>query len=118
MRRSLNVVVTALMLLQGVLWLAFGAYQLVTAGSQMPLISVLMLGNGALFTFFGLFHKKEKRWIAIAALLFLTANLILTVTDQMGLYDYLVLALDVLSIAGVLSLYIITQSAKPASKEN
>jgi hypothetical protein len=87
-----------MMISQGILWMIFFA-----GSHKAPLqvsvpVSLLMALNGLLFIGFAFLFDKT-RWLKTLALLFLFGNLVLTVTDQMGLLDYIVLACNMVCIA-------------------
>jgi len=89
-----------LMVLQGLLWIFFGIQATAThsaASAMHTIIIALMLLNGVLFILFALFFRKAL-WLKILTILFLAGNVALTVTDQMGFLDYLVLLLNSISI--------------------
>jgi hypothetical protein len=58
----------------------------------------MLLGlNGLLYLAVALAFDRA-RWLKILAVLFLAGNTILTITDQMGVYDNYILALDLVSL--------------------
>lgn len=72
---------------------------------QHWVIMVLMILDGICFGVFAYFVNKKLRFIYIILLLFVIVNAILTVTDQVGILDWLVLLLNLsvimLSILGI-----------------
>lgn len=85
-----------LMAVQGVLWIAWSVFVLINH-SQNPHIAMLMLGNGLVFLVSTLVYNRN-RFFKTAVMGFVALNLILTLTDQMGLYDYIVLVLNIASL--------------------
>ncbi len=61
-------------------------------------VTILMAVNAACFAGFA-FLFDRARWLNVLAVLFLLGNLILTITDQMGVYDWIVLVLNILTLA-------------------
>ncbi len=101
------------------IWLLFGTWSLVrladqtTAGSLAP-IAVLMFGNAAAMLVCGLGIGRRKRWFYLLAVALLLFNIILSVTDQFGLFDLVTMLLDLL----LLALLIINRPAfLPLSRE-
>lgn len=85
-----------LMAVQGVLWASWSLFILMNH-SQPSYIGMLMLGNGLVFLASTLVYNRN-RFFKIAVMGFIAINLILTLTDQMGLYDYIVLVLNIASL--------------------
>lgn len=65
----------------------------VKSGSMVTLIVLLFL-NAILFAVFSFLIEKKKKWLFYLIVLFLLANIVLTVTDQVGIFDVLVLVID------------------------
>ena len=79
-----------LMILQGLLWIGM-AVQSTSSGTVSYPILILMLLDGVFYILLA-FPDIRKLLYKLAVLAFLLANTVLTVTDQMGFMDYLVLA--------------------------
>ena len=65
---------------------------------SMIFLAVLMLLDAILFGYFALF---ERKWILAndyILLAFLLVNTLLTVTDNVGVFDYIILALNLLAV--------------------
>jgi hypothetical protein len=65
---------------------------------HMIILAVLMFLNGLAYGYFALF---ERKWILAndyVLLAFLLVNTILSVTDQMGLFDFIILGLNLLAM--------------------
>ena len=87
--------------LNGAAWIVLGVASLArmaggTAGQPVMLavLGALMLGNAAVLLWIGRGLGRQRRIFLYLGLAVLAANLVLTVTDQMGLYDWLILALN------------------------
>ncbi len=87
-----------LMILQGIFWCWLCVSSAVMPQTVPLPVTILMGVNAVCFTGFA-FLFDRARWLNILALLFLLGNLILTVTDQMGVYDWIALALNLLTLA-------------------
>ena len=66
------------------------------------IIAALMTANGVLFTVLFALADRSSLFFRIPALLFLLLNLVLTYTDQMGIYDYIIMSLNILAILSLL----------------
>ena len=62
------------------------------------IIMIMMLGNSVLFALFIFLINKKKLYIFIVLVIFLLINTILTVTDQMGIYDWIVLSMNLVAL--------------------
>lgn len=101
-------VIQLLFYLNAAIWLVFGLISLYRIGSgesayliTMFVIAVLMFGNVMALLIAGYvvrWPRKHWFWLATAVILI---NIILTFTDQMGVFDLLTLFLDVI-ILGLL----------------
>jgi lysylphosphatidylglycerol synthetase-like protein (DUF2156 family) len=92
------------------LWLAFAAATLVggipgipDAGPAAAVMAALMLGNAAALALAGWWLGRRSRLAWLFALAVLLANTVLTFADQMGVWDWLVLALEVVMLALLVS---------------
>lgn len=59
------------------------------------LMAVMMLINAAVFMVSGYGLGKRNRWLYYLGLAVVSVNLVLTVTDQVGFYDWIVLVINV-----------------------
>jgi len=94
--------------LTAIIWVSFGAVSLFTLAEQNPeqivlfgLIAILMFGNaGAMLLASWLLGKRWKSgfYLALAVLL---VNVILTLTDQFGIFDLITFILDLI-LLGIL----------------
>ncbi|WP_420628030.1 hypothetical protein [Candidatus Leptofilum sp.] len=69
------------------------------------IIGILMLGNAAVFLWCGWAVQKQANWYRFAVLTVLLVNIILTIPDQFGFFDFLILLLDFILLALVLILF-------------
>ncbi|MDD5017968.1 MAG: hypothetical protein PHO15_07730 [Eubacteriales bacterium] len=108
MKKKVKIALQTVMILQGVLWIVFGMAGLTKAdiGMTAALFVILMLANGILFIVLALVVEKDMLILKIFTAIFIFVNLILTITDQVGLFDYCVLILNIMSISGCLYLYL------------
>lgn len=96
-------IVRILFYLNAVIWLLFGLVSLYRLGTgdnaysiTMLVVATLMFGNVAALLVAGYVAKwPQKRWFWLATAVLLI-NIILTFTDQVGLFDLLTLLLDVI----------------------
>jgi hypothetical protein len=99
-----------LFFLYALVWLVFAAItllRLLPGGPDQALmagiLAALMLGNAAALAVAGWGLGRGGRLAWFFALAVLLANTVLTFTDQMGVWDWLVLALEVVMLAMLLS---------------
>jgi hypothetical protein len=81
--------------LQAILWFVLAGIHF--AQYQQWLIPLLLILDGVGFLAFAFLFPKHTIFRILAAA-YLAANILLTVSDQMGVWDYLVLALNVITI--------------------
>lgn len=74
------------------LWIVFGILTL----ENSVILAILLVLNGVIFGFFAFVCKAKNRLIKWLLYVFIGANIILTFTDQMGFFDWMVLVLYVL----------------------
>ena len=77
------------------LWLVFGIIML----DKNIVLGILMMANGLCFGFFAFVCKSKSRPLKWLLYVFVGANIILTFTDQMGLFDWIVLVFYTVLIA-------------------
>lgn len=94
-----------LFFLNAAAWLFFGVLgftQAMTSTNDWRLIlSVLMVANAAVMLWFGVKIVSGQRWIFFLAILYLALNAVLSITDQFGWIDALILLLN-LCLLGLL----------------
>ena len=105
-KRTAAIAAQVAMLAQAVLWIVFAVMRIIKiSGSMDVVLALLMVANGIAFAVLGCLLKRRWLPLKILTVSFLLINLVLTVTDQMGVYDWLVLGLNVISLGGCLVLY-------------
>ena len=86
-------------------WLVFGVLgftQAITSTSDLRLIySVLMVANAAVLLWFGVVIVRAQNHIIFLAILYMALNVVLSITDQFGWIDAIILLLN-LTILGLL----------------
>ena len=93
-------IIQTLLYIKSLIWLVFSIYTWVEySGSHVKSVSmvtliVLLFLNAILFAVFSFLIEKKKKWLFYLIVLFLLANIVLTVTDQVGIFDVLVLVID------------------------
>jgi hypothetical protein len=93
--------------MQSAFWLVTGTLVFYNSGIY---INILLIINGLLFILFAFMHYRNTLF-KIACAGFLVANTVLTLTDQAGLADYLILASNILCI---ISFAVILFGRKPS----
>jgi hypothetical protein len=93
-----------LFVLNGVIWLVFSIRGMFSHGEGFGLsgesvwvawvISGMMAANAVLMLLFAWRVPRGGRLFNLAAVAYITLNAILSITDEAGLYDYLVLGLN------------------------
>jgi hypothetical protein len=83
-------IVQALLILQAIIWFVFGVWTWIR--QSMPLVatlilSALMLANAIIFLGIAWGIGKQIKLVFYFGLLFLFANLVLSVTDEFGIFD-------------------------------
>lgn len=98
--------------LNAAVWLTFGIWSMVRMGRGTPggavtlwVIAILMLGNVAAFLWCSWAVQKQASWYRFTVIGVLAVNILLTSTDQFGLFDFLTLLLDLVLLALVLLLH-------------
>jgi hypothetical protein len=98
----------ALFFLNTLIWLIFGVVSLVRVPDSylakpvmITVIGVMMFGNALCMLVSGMWIEKLKRISLFFAFAVLAINIVLTFTDQFGLYDFGTLVID-LTILGLL----------------
>ena len=84
-----------IMIAQSLFWIGTGIFASVNAGL---IIKMLMVSDGLAFVFLAFFYNKNL-FFKISTGAFLMINTVLTFTDQMGIYDYIILAANIACIA-------------------
>jgi hypothetical protein len=102
----------ALFLANAVIWVLIGAATVLRmAGGSAEqrasavVIAILMLGNAGAMLVSAVGLGRRSRLLCLFAIAVLVVNIILTVTDQIGLLDVLTGALDVVLLVLVISMW-------------
>jgi lysylphosphatidylglycerol synthetase-like protein (DUF2156 family) len=97
-----------LFFLNAVIWLLFGVYTLANMAGRYPgqsmtvwIVGILMLGNCAAMLLCGVGLGKHQKRFFYLALVVLAVNIVLTVTDEFGIFDLITLLID-LALLGLL----------------
>lgn len=98
-----------LLVLKAVVWVVLAAGFVLTQRTRMEpdtrvIVGALLGVDAALYLFFGWAIGRLNHWIFVLALLFLAGNAVLTVTDEFGLFDLIVLLMD-----GVIAALLLTR---------
>ncbi len=96
----------SLFLLNALIWLLLGGASLLQMASRgnvpavtLAVVAVLMLGNALALLLAGLLLAPGRRWVYLPAVALLLLNIVLTFTDQFGLFDLLTLIVDIAVLA-------------------
>ena len=96
----------ALFFLNAAVWLTFGVLWLVDSSGRTGvrattawIVGILMLGNVPAMLLCGMGLGTRWRLFYFLALAVLAANLVLTFTDQVGLFDWITAAIDLVLLA-------------------
>ncbi len=101
MKRIAKKVLQLDLLIQFVFWLALSVYYATSQGIgelQHIIMPALMIANGVLFAVFAYLMAKEVFLVKLIVFFFILMNTILTLTDQVGWLDYLILALNLVAL--------------------
>jgi hypothetical protein len=100
----------ALFYLNAIIWLLFGVMSLFRMADRNPessvtltILAILMFVNVGAMLFCALTIGKGRKWFYFLALAVLALNIVLSITDEFGFFDFLVLALDVLLLGLLIS---------------
>lgn len=111
-KTSINLARLGLVFL-GLIWLVFGVYSLIriSGGSSSLanyawIISGLMFINGGLLIWVGWRLGEKQRRYYLLALLILAVNILLTITDEFGIFDLVTLLIAI----GIFILLLATRS--------
>ncbi len=96
--RLLNIA-RVIFILNAVIWLVFGVWSLLRIsgpGLAQWAVALLMFVNAAAMLWSSTALGRQQKRPYFLALLILLSNILLTLTDQMGLFDWATLAVDLL----------------------
>lgn len=86
--------------LNALVWLVFGILSFVRAragdGNWRLTLAMLMVVNALLMFRFGLAIVKAQPWTFFLAILYVAANVVLSITDQFGWPDLLIMLLNLI----------------------
>ena len=111
-----------LFFLNATVWLIFGAlsvFRFTDDGSLTRLVyTVLMIANAIVMAWFGVMIVSGRSWIFFLGILYMALNVVLSITDQFGWADALILLLN-LCLLGLLFVtrQRMIQSAKASAEE-
>ena len=60
------------------------------------ILSVLMLINASAFLGFGLLIQRGRSWVFFLATLYVAVNVVLSITDQFGWLDFLIMLINLI----------------------
>jgi hypothetical protein len=87
-----------LFILNAVIWIVFGVIFLTDLSQGIHsgwIVGLLMFGNAAVLAGLGYgLGTRYRRWSCYLSLVFVALNLVLGVTDEVGLFDVLVMVLN------------------------
>jgi len=89
-------ILALLLLLQGIFWLTLAAAY--STSRHEYIIPSLMVANALAFFIFTWNIQKRKRWIYHISVLYVAVNLILTVTDEFGALDLIILFTNIITL--------------------
>ena len=88
----------ALFFLNATVWLIFGAlsaFRFADGGSLTRLIyAILMVANAVVMVWFGVMIVSGRNWVFFLGILYIALNVLLSITDQFGWIDALILLLN------------------------
>lgn len=117
-RSSMLNLLRTLFFVNAAVWGVFGILSLLRAvdgGSSLRwMFSILMFANAVVMGWFGVMIVTGRNWIFFLAILYMAVNVVLSITDQFGWVDALILLLN-LVILGLL--FVARQRMKPARKK-
>jgi hypothetical protein len=112
---NLSKIVPVLFVFSAVAWVAVGIASVIRlrtwTGIQfnvMLVVTVLMFGNSVMMAWFGwMIGREPPRYLRLATL-FVFLNLVLSLTDEFGLFDFISLVYSLALFALCLRLYLLT----------
>jgi hypothetical protein len=111
LRKIIRIVLIGIFVVQCVFWIVSGILMLThVAHIAVPL---LMIMNGVVFGLLIWLYPTRFLLVRIGTVLFLFVNLVLSVTDQMGVLDVVALILNVIALACCLCLSIGGKPRRP-----
>lgn len=93
----------AIFLLNAIIWVVFILLSLGKIGSNQEIpswlhwiILFLMLGNAGAMLVSALLLEKRRKLFFVIAVIVVTVNILLTFTDQVGVFDWITLCIDII----------------------
>jgi hypothetical protein len=108
--KTLKVAAQALFYFNTFIWLGFSLSKFLdiiafnNKSASNVITGIFMLGNAAALFLSGWMIAKGRRWARGFALLVLAVNLLLTLTDQFGIFDLLTFLIDIVILWILISL--------------
>ena len=99
-----------LFFLSSLIWLAFGAYTLLGMAGRYPnqitiyVVGIVMIGNLGAMALSGFLLSKQNKRFYVFALLVIVVNILLTFTDQFGLFDFITMVIDLVLFGFLISI--------------
>lgn len=110
-----------LFFVNAVVWLAFGVssllFRALDGGSVARwVITVMMIANAIVMIWFGVMIVSGRKWVLFLAILYMALNVVLSIADQFGWIDAIILLLNLI-VLGMLLLtrHRMNQTAKASS---
>ena len=96
----------SLFFINAAVWLAFGIaslfFRAIDRGSLVRwVITALMIANAAVMFWFGVMIVSRRNWVFFLGILYMALNVVLSITDQFGWIDAIILLLN-LCVLGML----------------
>jgi len=91
-----------LFFLNGIVWLIFGAlsiFRFTEDGSPVRLVyAILMVANAVVMAWLGVMIITKRNWVVFLGILYVAVNVVLSITDQFGWIDALILLLNLTTL--------------------
>jgi hypothetical protein len=98
--QRITLVIRGLFLFKALVWVVFGIVHLTLFRTHLaPILAALLFIDAIVFFWLYRVIIKRNSLILKFAVAFLIANIVLTITDQFGIYDLLVLIVDAVLLA-------------------
>ncbi|MBI5841109.1 MAG: hypothetical protein HZB19_13515 [Chloroflexi bacterium] len=102
-------VARALFFANALIWVGFAIYifmEMTSLGNGLPayLVSFFMLANAGAMLGSGIMIAKRMRWAYFFGIAVLALNILLTFTDQFGVYDFITLLADIVILMILVSM--------------
>ena len=112
-----------LFFINAAVWLAFGVasllFRAIDEGTLTRwVITIMMIANAIVMIWFGVMIPSGRTWIIFLAILYMALNVVLSITDQFGWIDAIILLLN-LCVLGMLFVtsHRMNQAARASSGE-